>query len=62
MKRLWTKSPRQQQFAQEVDPSSGQITYDNSGNIQTKSAIAPPKYQEVADDVVRDAFKKFPDK
>jgi hypothetical protein len=62
MARVWFKNAREQRFAQEIDPSSGQITYDETGEIQTRSAIVAPRYQDVAADLVRDAFKKFPQK
>lgn len=62
MKKAWHKEPREQRFAQEIDPSSGQVRYDDTGVIQTRSAIEPPRYQDVAADLVRMAFKKFPQK
>jgi hypothetical protein len=62
MKRIWFKNPREQRFGQEIDPSSGAVTYDETGFIQNKRANAPPRYEDVASDLVRDAFKKFPTK
>jgi hypothetical protein len=60
MKRLWTKNPREQRFGQEIDPSSGAVSYDATGFIQNKRANDPPRYEDVAADLVRNGFKKFP--
>jgi hypothetical protein len=57
---LWTKSPREQRFASEVDGASSNTQYDATGMIQRKSDNAPPRYEAVANDLTRDAFKKFP--
>ncbi|HYJ34011.1 MAG TPA: hypothetical protein VE326_12430 [Candidatus Binatia bacterium] len=57
---LWTKKPREQRFAAELDASSANVNYDETGVIQRKSDNAPPRYETVAADLVRDAFKKFP--
>ena len=57
---LWAKNPREQRFAAEMDASSANINYDETGVIQRKSDNAPPRYEAVANDLVRDAFKKFP--
>ena len=59
-KRTWFKDPREQRFAQEVDVSSGAVNYDETGYIQSRSVTAPPRYEDVASDLVRNAFKKFP--
>jgi hypothetical protein len=61
MKRIWFKNPREQRFGQEIDPSSGAVSYDDTGFIQNKSND-PPRYETVAADLVRNAFKKFPGK
>lgn len=61
-KRVWAKNPREQRFGQEIDPSSGAVNYDATGFIQNKRANAPPRFEDVASDLVRDAFKKFPAK
>lgn len=61
-KRIWAKAPREQRFGQEIDPSSGSVSYDATGFIQNKRANDPPRYEDVASDLVRDAFKKFPAK
>jgi hypothetical protein len=60
LKLLWTKSPREQRFSRELDASSANVNYDETGLIQRKSDNAPPRYETVAGDLVRDAFKKFP--
>lgn len=60
--RIWAKNPREQRFGQEIDPSSGAVSYDATGFIQNKRANDPPRYEDVANDLVRDAFKKFPAK
>ena len=59
---VWSRSPREQRFSQELDASSGAVSYDETGDIQNQSAIAAPRYQDVAGDLVRNAFKKFPQK
>jgi len=59
-KLLWTKSPREQRFSAEMDASSTSVNYDETGVIQRKSDNAPPRYESVAGDLIRDAFKKFP--
>jgi hypothetical protein len=57
---MWTKKPREQRFSAELDASSANVNYDETGVIQRKSDNAPPRYETVAADLVRDAFKKFP--
>jgi len=57
---LWFKKPREQRFAAELDASSANVNYDETGVIQRKSDNQPPRYETVAGDLVRDAFKKFP--
>jgi hypothetical protein len=59
-KRTWFKNPREQRFAQEVDISSGAVNYDETGYIQSRKVTDPPRYEDVASDLVRGAFKKFP--
>jgi len=61
LKRTWMKEPREQRFAQEIDPSSN-VGYDGTGYIQSHGATDPPRYQDVASDLVRSAFKNFPQK
>ncbi len=62
MKKLWSKDPREQRFSQELDPSSGAVNYDETGFIQSRNVTDPPRYEDVASDLVRSAFKKFPQK
>ena len=62
LKKTWSRDPREQRFAQEVDPTSGSVTYDETGYIQSRNATDPPRFQDVASDLVRTAFKKFPRK
>ncbi len=57
---LWSKKPREQRFSPEMDASSSNVNYDETGVIQRKSDNAPPRYETVAGDLVREAFKKFP--
>jgi hypothetical protein len=38
------------------------VAYDATGFIQNKRASDPPRYEDVASDLVRDAFRKFPGK
>jgi len=62
LKKTWSKDPRETRFAQEVDPTSGSVTYDETGYIQSRGATDPPRFEDVASDLVRTAFKKFPRK
>ena len=62
MKRLWIKEPREQRFARELDITSGSVTYDETGYIQSRQTTDPPRYEDLASDLVRMAFKKFPQK
>jgi hypothetical protein len=59
-KRVWWRDPREQRFAQEVDVSSGTVNYDETGYIQSRNVTDPPRYEDLAGDLVRNAFKKFP--
>ena len=59
-KKTWWRDPREQRFAQEIDVSSGTVSYDETGYIQSRNVTDPPRYEDVADDLVRNAFKKFP--
>ena len=59
-KRTWYKDPREQRFAQEVDVTSGAVSYDETGYIQSRQVTDPPRYEDVAGDLIRTAFKKFP--
>lgn len=61
-KLLWSKAPREQRMAEELDVSSSNVNYDETGVIQRRSDSQPPRYEAVAGDLVRDAFKKFPQK
>ena len=59
-KKVWWRDPREQRFAQEIDVSSGTVSYDETGYIQSRNVTDPPRYEDVADDLIRNAFKKFP--
>ena len=59
-KKIWSREPREQRFAQEIDVSSGSVNYDETGYIQSRNVTDPPRYEDVAADLVRSAFKKFP--
>jgi len=59
-KKVWWRDPREQRFAQEIDISSGTVSYDETGYIQSRNVTDPPRYEDVADDLIRNAFKKFP--
>lgn len=59
-KKIWWREPREQRFAQEIDVSSGTVNYDETGYIQSRNVTDPPRYEDVADDLIRNAFKKFP--
>jgi hypothetical protein len=61
-KELWKKAPHEQRFANEIDPSSSHVAYDETGFIQSRGASDPPRYEDVASDLIRIAFKKFPEK
>ena len=60
--RIWNKNPREQRFAAELDASSSNVNYDETGFIQRKSDSAPPRIEAVAADLIRDALKTFPNK
>jgi hypothetical protein len=60
--RIWSKNPREQRFAAELDASSANVNYDETGFIQRKSDSAPPRIEAVAGDLIRDALKTFPNK
>lgn len=59
-KLLWKKDARIQRYAPEYDVSSGTVSYDAIGNIQSRSTNEPPEPKSVANDLIRSAFKKFP--
>ena len=59
-KKTWWRNPREQRFAEEIDVSSGSVTYDETGYIQSRNVTDPPRYEDVAADLIRNAFKKFP--
>jgi len=61
-KPMWSKEVREQRLAPEIDLSSGAYTYDATGRLQSPSANEPPRAQDVASDLIRSAFKKFPAK
>ena len=61
-KKTWSKEVREQRLAQEIDASSGMVSYDATGRIQSPNATDPPRVHDVASDLVRDALKKFPTK
>jgi hypothetical protein len=61
-KKMWTKEVREQRFAREIDVTSSSVGFDETGRIQTAGANDPPRVEEVASDLVRDALKKFPNK
>ena len=60
--KIWGKNPREQRFAAELDASSSNVNYDETGFIQRKSDSSPPRIEAVAGDLVRDALKTFPNK
>jgi hypothetical protein len=62
LKKTWSRDPREQRFAGEIDPSSTSVSYDDTGYIQSRSVTDPPRNEDVANDLVRSAFKKFPQK
>lgn len=59
-KKIWSKDVREQRLAPEYDLSAGTVGYDATGRIQSSNVNEPPRVQDVASDLVRDAFKKFP--
>jgi len=61
-RKIWSKDVREQRQAREYDVASGTVGYDATGRIQSPSVNEPPRIQEVASDLVRDALKKFPNK
>ena len=61
-KKIWSKDPREQKLARELDLTNSTVGWDETGRIQTPRANEPPRVDEVATDLVREALKKFPDK
>ena len=61
-KEIWKKTPNEQRFADEIDPSSSTVAYDETGFIQSRGTSDPPRFEDVASDLIRSAFKKFPEK
>ena len=61
-KKLWSKDPREQKLARELDLTNSTVGYDETGRIQTPRANEPPRVDEVASDLIREALKKFPNK
>jgi len=59
-KLLWKKDAREQRLAPEYDVSSGQVSYDEIGTIQSRTTNEPPRAKDVTADLIRSAFKKFP--
>jgi hypothetical protein len=59
-KLLWKKEPREERQAEEFDISSGSVSFDETGTIQSRRTNEPPRAKEVAEDLVKSAFKKFP--
>jgi hypothetical protein len=59
-KLLWKKDAREQRFAPEYDPSSGNVSYDGTGTIQSRTTNEPPRPKEVVTELIHSAFKKFP--
>lgn len=59
-KLLWKKDARDQRFAPEYDVSSGTVSYDGTGTIQSRTTNEPPRPKDVLNDLIRSAFKKFP--
>ncbi|HEY7727355.1 MAG TPA: hypothetical protein VID50_02775 [Candidatus Eisenbacteria bacterium] len=57
---LWKKDAREQRYAPEYDVSSGTVSYDATGTIQSRGTNEPPRPKEVVGDLVRSAFRKFP--
>jgi hypothetical protein len=61
-KAIWTKDVREQRSAPALEGSVGSIGYDETGNIETRTANQPPRAKDVAGDLIRSAFKNFPKK
>jgi hypothetical protein len=59
-KLLWKKDARVQRYAPEYDVSSGTVSYDAIGNIQSRSTNEAPEPKGVASELIRTAFRKFP--
>jgi hypothetical protein len=59
-KLLWKKDAHDQRFAPEYDVSSGTVSYDETGTIQSRTTNEPPRPKDVLNDLIRSAFKKFP--
>jgi len=61
-KRLWTKAVREQRAAPALEGSVGSVSYDETGNIESRTANQPPRPKDVAEDLILAAFKNFPKK
>ena len=61
-KKLWSKDPREQRLARELDLTNSSVGYDDTGRIQTPRANEPPRVEEVVSDLIREALKKFPNR
>ena len=61
-KEIWKKTPSEQRFADEIDPGSSSVAYDETGFIQSRGASDPPRFEDLASDLIRSAFKNFPEK
>lgn len=57
---IWKKDAHEQRFAPEYDISSGTVSYDATGTIQSRTTNEPPRPKDVVNDLIRSAFKKFP--
>ena len=59
-KLLWKKEAHDQRYAPEYDVSSGSVSFDETGTIQSHGTNEPPRPKDVVTDLIRSAFKKFP--
>jgi hypothetical protein len=59
-KLIWKKSGREQRYADEYDVTSGAVSYDETGTIQSRRTNEPPRPKDVTVDIIKSAFRKFP--
>ena len=57
---LWKKAAREQRYADEYDITSGAVSYDETGTIQSRRTNEPPRPKDVTVDLIKSAFRKFP--
>lgn len=57
---LWKKNAHEERLADEYDISSGSVSFDQTGTIQSRRTNEPPRPKDVTESLFKTAFKKFP--